>query len=98
MFHTHTLQKVNTCIQTFLSLFLLKFLISSILLLDPPKTFIPSTTLFFISFSVPSLPSTNIPRYLNSSTSSSFHPPLLHPHSSLHISSSPPPLLIILLF
>src|ERR1044072_5390129 len=113
MFHTHTLQKVNICIQTFLSLFLLKFFLSSILLLDPPNTFIPSTTLFFISFSVPPLPSTNIPRYLNSFTSSSFLPPTNKttptlpppltptpppPHSSLHISSSPPPILITLLF
>src|ERR1700755_1955055 len=79
MFHIHTLLKVNTYFQTFLSLFLLKFFLSSILLLDPPNTFIPSTTLFFISISVPPLLSTNIPRYLNSSTSSSFLPPTSTP-------------------
>src|ERR1044072_5034774 len=73
MSHTHKLQMVDTYSQTFLPLFPLIFFPSS-KLLSPPITFIPSITLFFISLSIPPFPSTNIPRYLNSSTSSNFYP------------------------
>lgn len=73
MFHTHTIQKVNTYIQTFLSLFLSKFFLSSILFLGPPilSFLLPLCSLFLFP-SHPYLPP-NITRYLNSFTSSSFH-------------------------
>src|ERR1700755_2247167 len=99
MFRTHTLQMADTYSQTFLPLFPLIFSPSSILPSVPPITFIPSITLFFISPSIPPFPSTSIPRYLISSTSSNFSPPTSTPsHSSPLIASFPPPILITLLF
>src|ERR1700755_2505405 len=99
MSHTHTLQMVDTYSQTFVPLFPLIFFPSSKLLSVPPITFIPSVTLFFISPSIPPFPSTNISRYLNSSTSSNFSPPTSTPsHSSPLAASSLPPILITLLF
>src|ERR1700755_1586239 len=99
MFISHTIQKVNTNIQTFLSLFLSKNFLSSILLLDPPNTFISSTTLFFISFSVPPLPFAQHGYIIEFIHLLKFPSPNFYfPHSSLHISSSPPPILITLFF
>src|SRR6201990_1475501 len=74
MFNSHTIQKVNTNIQTFLSLFLSKNFLSSILLLGPPTLSFPLPLYFLFLF--PSHPylSPNMARYLNSYTSSSFHP------------------------
>src|ERR1700755_443378 len=99
MFNSHTIQKVNTNIQTFLSLFLSKNFLSSILLLGPPTLSFPLP--LYSLFLLPSHPylSPNMARYLNSYTSSSFHPQTsTSPHSSFHISSSPPPILITLFF
>src|SRR6201990_2885482 len=79
MFNSHTIQKVNTNIQTFLSLFISKNFLSSILLLGPPTLSFPLP--LYSLFLFPSHPylSPNMARYLNSYTSSSFHPKLLHP-------------------
>src|ERR1700755_3261630 len=98
MFNSHTIQKVNTNIQTFLSLFLSKNFLSSILLLGPPTVSFPLP--LYSLFLFPSHPylSPNMARYLNSYTSKFPSPNFYIPHSSLHISLSPPPILITLFF
>src|ERR1700755_981017 len=53
MFHTHTIQKVNTFIQIFLSLFLSKFFLSSILLLGLPTLSFPLPLYSLFHFSSP---------------------------------------------
>src|ERR1044072_6735269 len=85
MFNSHTIQKVNTNIQTFLSLFLSKIFLSSILLLGPTTLSFPLPLYSLFLFPSHSYLSPNMARYLNSSTSSSFHPqtstpPFLPPH------------------
>src|ERR1700755_3033550 len=89
MFHTHTLQKVNTCIQTFLSLFLLKFFLSSILLLDPPtlSSPLPLYSLFLFP-SHPYLPPTFLDIWIHSPPQVSF-PQLLQPPIPLSTSLHP---------
>src|ERR1044072_55959 len=85
MFNSHTVQKVSTYIQTFLSLYLSKNFLSSILLLGPPTLSFPLPLYFLFLFLPHPYLSLNMARYVNSSTSSSCHPqtskpPFLPPH------------------
>src|SRR6201990_2212943 len=99
MSHTHTRQMVDTYSQTFVPLFPLIFFPSSKLLSVPPSLSFPPS--LYSLFPHPTLlfPSTNIPRYLNSSTSSNFSPPTsTSSHSSPLAASSLPPILITLPF
>src|ERR1700755_2931662 len=87
MFNSHTIQKVNTNtnIQTFLSLFLSKNFLSSILLLGPLTHSFPLPLYSLFLFPPHPYLSPNMARYLNSYTSSSFHPqtstsPIPSPH------------------
>src|ERR1044072_5953531 len=88
MFNSYTVQKVNTYIQTFLSLFLSKNFLSSILLLVPPTLSFPLPLYSLFLFLPHPYLSLNMARYLNSSTSSSFHlqtsAPPIPPSTSSH--------------